>query len=824
MSTVAAWLDPAASAPVAAPRLQRWRLRVSGVVQGVGFRPWCAQTAQALGLSGWVCNDPAGAVCELQGPVAALQDFVDHLRTQPPTLARVGHVEQHAVPWQGDEAGFAIRASARGAAPSTRLPPDTAPCDDCLCELLDPADRRWRHAFINCTHCGPRFTLTERLPYDRADTSMADFAMCPACEAEYTDPANRRYHAQPVACPQCGPRLALWRPDGTPLPEPDPLAAAAARLAAGEIVAIKSVGGYHLVCDAHQAAPVQRLRQAKQRGAKPFALLVANVASARQWVDVSDAAAELLTSPARPIVLLPRRASARLDDAHEAAHEAVAPGLDEWGMMLPSAPLHTLLLHELLGRPSGAAWLHEPHTPLLVMTSANPSGEPLVTDEADAVQRLAGLADALLVHDRAIVSGVDDSVRRPLSPTHAPFVRRARGHVPDPIALPGVDAHAPSVLALGGWMKATVCLTRGNEAFVSQHIGDLGHPAHREALVQAVQRLQQFLGVAPTAVRAIAHDLHPDFFSTHHAARLSAERGVPLCPVQHHRAHAAAVLAEHGESRPALALVLDGVGLGDDGQAWGGELLLVDAPAAGLRTTRLAHLPLLALPGGDRAATEPWRLGAAVLASLGRADEIATRYADQRGADTLAAWLRSAGTRPQAALPSTTSAGRWFDAAASLLGLVQHQSFEAEAAMRLEACAAQAEVAGVAGATVAPWPDAWSVDAAGALHWPGLLARLAQPVALADRPAQAAAFHATLVAAWSRWVVHHAQAQGVPRVVLAGGCFINRLLRNGLVQALQAAGLTVLEPLEAPPGDGGLSLGQAAVALSNLTERLTTCA
>ena len=792
--------------------LQRLRLRVEGAVQGVGFRPWVAQQARRLALSGWVRNDGQGLEAELQGPAEALAAFDEALRRNPPPLARVQRVQRSALAVQPHEAGFVIQPS-RATAPqalATTLPPDTAPCEACLDELFSPGDRRWRHPFINCTQCGPRFTLTARLPYDRPNTALAHFPMCPDCAAEYTDPQDRRHHAQPVACPRCGPRIALWAPDGAVLIAPEAgtdavLAEAAQRLRAGQVLAVKGVGGYHLVADATQAAPLQRLRAAKQRASKPFALLVANTASARRWVQLGEDSAALLASPARPIVLLPCQPGVA------AAHPAIAPGLDEWGLMLPSNPLHWLLLHELAGRPADPAWRHTEQPMLLLMTSANPGGEPLVVDEAEAVAKLGGLADALLVHDRAILARADDSVRRPLGRDAQgrpffPFIRRARGHVPEPIALPGVPADAPSVLATGGYLKATVCLTRGNEAFVSPHLGDLGSAASRQGLVEAVTRLQDFLGVRP---QAVAHDLHPDFFSTAHAQALTEAWQVPTVPVQHHHAHAAAVLAEHGPAGPALALVLDGVGLGSDGQPWGGELLRCER--IGDEFTRLAHLPALPLPGGDRAAREPWRLGAALLHTLGRGGEIAQRFA----AEPLAGSLGTVLDR-RLNCPATASAGRLFDAAAALLAGVHHNGHEAEAAMRLEALALRHP------GPATPWADAFTLDAHGVLDLRGLWTALADrridtPTAQAEA---AARFHASLAAALVAWVVHHARAQQLDTVALGGGCWINRPLRQAVVPALQARGLTVLEATQAPCGDGGLSLGQAAVALASLNRSL----
>jgi len=796
-----------------APTPARVRFSVQGAVQGVGLRPWCVQQAAELALAGWVRNDAQGLVCELQGAPEAVRAFARRLREQPPPLARVVHVEQlHLTPLAeaGEMGALRILASESNAATAlaTSLPPDTAPCADCLAELFEPTNRRWRHPFITCTQCGPRFSITARLPYDRPHTSLADFPLCPACAAEYHTPGNRRHHAQPIGCPDCGPRIALWRPDGTLLPATgtaEVLTEAVARLNAGQVLAVKGIGGYHLMADASQPAALARLRQAKQRAHKPFALLAPTLASARQWVRLNEDEAALLADPRRPIVLLPCQPGVA------AAYPLLAPGLDEWGVMLPPSPLHLLLCHEALGRPVGTDWLNAPHAPLWVLTSANPGGEPLVTDEHEAVARLADLADALLVHDRPILSRLDDSVRRPLGRDaqgrpHSAWVRRARGWVPEPVPLPHVSADAPSVLALGGWLKNTVCVTRGNEAFVSPHLGDLGNAPSRRALVEMVERLRGFLGVKPAL---IAHDLHPDFFSTLHAHALADAWQVPTLPVQHHHAHAAAVWGEHATHADTLALVLDGTGLGLDGTPWGGELLHLraDAPA---HFTRLGHLPTLRLAGGDQAATQPWRLGAALLMAVGQGERIAERYAAQPGAGMVATLLKRGFNSPP-----TSSAGRLFDAAASLLADVHQHSHEAHAATVLEALAQRCPPD-----QATPWADAWAISAEGVLSWPGLWRQLAQ--AQTDTPAQAARaaaqFHATLAAALAAWVLHHARTLNTPRVALGGGCFVNRLLRNHLYAALTAAGVTVLEARQLPPGDGGLSFGQAAVALAHLVE------
>lgn len=770
----------------------RWRLHVQGSVQGVGFRPFCLREARALGLSGWVRNGADGLWLEAQGLPAQLEAFAARLRDQPPALARVDHLRCEPLPPCPHEDGFAILGSDHRTATATGLPADAAVCADCLHELFDPADRRYRYPFINCTQCGPRYTLVERLPYDRPATSMAAFAQCPACRREYQDPADRRHHAQPNACPVCGPRLAWHDADGRAAAVADPLAAAVAALRAGAVVAVRGVGGFHLVCDAHNAATVARLRTAKHRPAKPFAVLALNASSLRRWLDVAPETEALLASPARPIVLLPRRAG-----AGDALDAAIAPGLAEWGAMLPAHPLHWLLFHDWLGRPQGDAWREMSSGALFVATSANPAGEPLVIGNDEALTRLRGLADGYLMHDRDIVARCDDSVRRPLGRDahgrpYAPFVRRARGYVPDPIVLHGVPADAPPVLACGGWLKNTICVTRGNEAFLSPHIGDLDTRAACAALDEMVTRLTGFLGVRP---RAVAHDLHPDFYSSRAAQRLAEHWRVPAIGVQHHAAHLAAVRAEHAVEGALDGLILDGSGLGEDGGVWGGEWLQL---AASGRCVRRGHLPPLAMPGGDAAAREPWRMAAAVLHGLGRGGQIATRFAAQPAAAALAGLL-ARGVH----CPPTSSAGRAFDAAAALLGLVEINAHEADAAMRLEACAARARAAGV---LPRPLPPGAGFDA--------LWTRLAD-TAPGDVMAVARAaleFHDGLATLALAPII----ATRPGALALGGGCLINRLLRESLVARLRAQGIAALEAVQAPPGDGGLALGQAWVAIRRL--------
>jgi len=763
------------------------RIRVRGQVQGVGFRPFVYRLAQELNLAGWVRNDGEGVDIEAQGAVQAVEALIVRLETEAPPLASVTSVEVTEAP-MSDARGFEIKVSRHGTA-NTSVTPDSATCPDCLAELFDPANRRWRHAFINCTHCGPRYTLTRRLPYDRPHTSMAAFDMCPDCRREYDDPVDRRFHAQPNACPVCGPQLSLRDTAG------DPIAETLARLSRGEIVALKGLGGYHLACDATNAEAVARLRERKNREEKPFAVMLANIVSVERFAEVDAGERSLLESRERPVVLLKKRAGC--DDVLP----GVAPRLAELGAMLPCTPIQFLLFHEAAGRPSGTEWIAVPQRLTLVMTSANPGGEPIVRDDDGARVRLQGIADAYLLHDREIVTRVDDSVMRaiyPLSPARggegrgerAQFIRRARGFTPQPIKLakPG-----PSVLATGGFLKNAICLTRGDEAFLSQHIGDLDNAPTCRALEETAQRLMDLLEIEPEIV---AHDLHPDFHSTRFAADFARSRNLKSVAVQHHHAHIAAVAAEHGVTGPLLGLALDGVGMGADKGVWGGELLQVDNE----RFARLGHLRELALPGGDKAAREPWRMAAAALFALGRGAEIRERFPQQRAAGAVAMMLGG-----NAHTPPTSSCGRWFDAAAGLAGLREVAAFEGQAAMLYESQSAQH-------GEVDAMKDGFVLGADGTLDLLPLLARLADE---RDAGFAAALFHATLAEGLAAWVQRAAQESGIARVALGGGCFLNRILSAGLRRRLEAAGLDVLEARQAPPNDGGLSLGQAWVAMNS---------
>ena len=741
--------------------LERVRVRVRGQVQGVGFRPFIHALAARYALTGWVLNDGDGVLMEIEG--ATLADFFDALKSQIPPLARIDDVIVNNIPTTG-ERDFVIRKSAGGSV-VTGIPADAAVCDQCLDELFDVSNRHYHYAFLNCTHCGPRYTITRQLPYDRSQTSMAEFVMCPDCAADYETPTNRRFHAQPVACPGCGPQLSMAVEE------------IVFRIKAGEILGIKGLGGFHIVCDARNESAVTTLRQRKNREEKPLAVMVANVASAKTFVHIEAAEARHLISSARPIVILPKRVDGSLAPS-------IAPGLGSIGVLLPYTPLHYLLFHEAAGCPAGIGWLADTQDLALVMTSANPGGEPLVIDNAEAHCRLEGIADAIVTHDRAIVVRADDSVQRFIGgvPT---FIRRARGFVPQPVKLPRV---LPPGLALGAHLKATVCVTRGNEAFVSQHVGDLDNPETLIFFEETVAHLLDISGVTPTWV---AHDLHPDFYSTRFAQNYAAAHGIPAFGVQHHHAHIAAVMAEHGLAGAVLGLALDGFGLGEGESGtlnWGGEALVVDGPDY----RRAGHLAPLPLPGGEEAFRAPWRIAAAVLHGLGRRDEIARRFAALGDVEVLGQMLdKGVNVQP------STSCGRLFDAAVGLLGVQPVVSFDGQAPMKLEALVTEPVVLDAT----------WRIQN-GVLDLSDLLRRIADM----DPVSGANAFHGTLTQALAEWAQALAKNAGINRIALSGGCLLNRVLSEGLEHTLRKIGFEVFRPFAMPPGDGAISLGQAYAA------------
>lgn len=738
----------------------RLRLRLRGAVQGVGLRPFAQRLAAGHGLTGFVRNDADGVLIEIEG--VRCNEFLDALHAQAPPLARIERIEVERIAPRGGEV-FSILASADGQT-TTHIVADAATCSECLDELFDPSSRFHLYPFVTCTNCGPRFTLTASLPYDRARTSMARFALCPACAADYRDPRSRRFHAEAIACPACGPRLDHDIP------------AIVDALREGAIVALKGIGGYHLMCDASNEAAVLALRRRKARDAKPFAVMAANVASVAPFAAPTAAERALLAHRAAPIVLM---------KSTGALAPSVTPGLRRIGVMLPYAPLHHLLFHAAAGSPAAADWRTAAQDFVLVATSANPGGEPLVVDDEDARRRLAGVADLIVGHDRAILARADDSVMCVIDGAPA-FLRRARGVVPDPIDL---GAEGPCVVALGGHLKATITVTRGREAFLSPHIGDLDDAETRRGFAESLRRLLSILDVKPEFA---ACDRHPDFFST----RLAEELNLPLLRTQHHAAHVAAIAAEHRVEGPILGVALDGYGMGDDGGAWGGELLLIE----GAGWTRLGHLAPLPLPGGDRAAREPWRMGVAALSAIGRLDLAPALFPQTPLAGKLAERLR------RDAVPTTTSMGRLFDAAAALAGVCLEQRDEGQAAMAFEA---------LVGA-----PDASANGfrlEKGVLDFSPVLRVLAEE--RPDARAAADSFHGALIAGCAAWIETAARARGLTRVALGGGCMMNVTLAEGLAGALRTRGLTPLLARAAPCNDGGLSLGQAALARAAFRER-----
>jgi hydrogenase maturation protein HypF len=748
----------------AASARRRVHGRIEGTVQGVGFRPYVHRLARELGLGGAVGNDERGVVVDVEGEPGAVAAFLERLPGEAPPLAHVERIVVEDVPARGERA-FAIVASERRGAPAALVVPDAATCEDCLAELRDPRDRRHRYPFINCTNCGPRFTIVRDVPYDRPRTTMAAFAMCDACRGEYDDPANRRFHAQPNACPACGPRVRLIGAavDGAD----DDVAAAAALLRRGAIVAVKGLGGYHLACRADDEAAVRALRARKHREDRPFALMTQDVAAARALVELGGAEEALLGSTARPIVLAPRRAEARVADA-------VAPASRELGVMLPYSPLHHLLLAD-----AGCC---------LVMTSGNVSDEPIAYRDDDALDRLAAIADAFLVHDRPIHTRTDDSVVRAVAGRPA-VLRRSRGYVPASIALPA--AATRPVLACGAELKSTFCLAKGQRAWVGHHIGDLRNAETLSAYREGIAHFERLFAVTP---QVVAHDLHPDYLATSYALE---REGVDLVAVQHHHAHLAACLAEHGESATAVGAIYDGAGYGSDGTVWGGEILVGDLRGF----TRAGALWPVRLPGGDRAAREPWRMACAWLVAAGGTEpELPAHLAGRVDAPSWKAVARMADSG--FAAPLTSSMGRLFDAVAALCGLRTHVSYEGQAAIELEAVADHAE----RGAYELPVGDG-HLDARPMIREVMADQRAGTPPAVIS-----ARFHHAVAAATAVACAGAAADAGTERVVLAGGVFQNRLLLEDTGGRLRALGLRVLVPERLPANDGAISYGQAAIA------------
>ncbi len=755
--------------------LARKRLSIGGVVQGVGFRPFVWRRASALGLDGWVENDSAGVTAEVQGPADRVEAFLDGFAAAAPPLAIIERVAVVDVPVDSAlPPRFTILESITRPGTTTSVPADIAACFDCLAEIQDPANRRFRYPFTNCTNCGPRFTVITGLPYDRPQTTMRGFAMCPQCAAEYADPGDRRFHAQPTACPVCGPSVWLTGRGSDRVAEGD-AAVTAVRdlLRSGKVVAVKGVGGFHIVCDATSDAAVGLLRSRKQRVGKPLAVMVEDLAVARAIASVDEQERRLLESRERPIVLLRKRPR----DAGVSAE--VSPGNDFLGVMLPYAPLHHLLCEGM---------------PPLVMTSGNLSEEPIVHENDAALRILGPLADAFLMHDRPIHVACDDSVVRCAAGAVMP-IRRSRGYAPMPIRL---GKTGPAVLAVGGEHKAAVCLAHADQAVMSQHIGDVGNLATLESLDRTATHLMRLFGATPAIVAA---DLHPGYLSTGWARRFAADREIALVQVQHHEAHVASLLVEHG--RPldgVLGVCFDGTGYGRDGTIWGGEFFAVD----GSGFQRVAHLATFPLPGGDMSIRHPWRTALAVLHAAGHAWD--DRLAPVRAAAEAERRVLGQLLAKNLNCVATSSMGRLFDAVAALAGVMQSITYEAEAAMQLEAMAAGA---------VDDGGYAFAIDDATPMKvgWePVVLAVAADALAGLPSALIAARFHAAV----ARMIAHvctRLRARGGGETVgLTGGVFQNALLVQMAIDALHRAGFEVLVHQRVPANDGGLALGQAVLA------------
>ncbi len=781
-------------------KIVRRRLSITGQVQGVGFRPFVYRLAVELGLTGWAINDAGGVTIEVQGRAPQADAFAHRLPAELPPLAKIAHLEQAPAEVMAGESRFEIRPSAGGELTDAQITVDTTICEDCLREMSDPADPRYRYPFINCTNCGPRYTIVRRIPYDRPNTTMADFAMCPLCAGEYREPSCRRFHAQPVACPSCGPSAWLVDTHGRQIPCDDSLVTTAELLRAGKIVAIKGLGGFHLACRADDEHVVRRLRARKRRDAKPFAVMVADIEAARSLCEVSWQAEELLRGPLRPIVLLPAR-----PDANVAS--AVAEQLDTLGVMLPYTPLHHLLFAEGL--------------PPLVMTSGNYSEEPLVRDNEAAIAHLGRIADALLLHNRRIERRIDDSVVQVFEQDDPSLVevrpaerrgrlqilRRARGYAPQPIRLPVLGSEgktaSPAILAVGAELKSTVCLFRAGRAVLSEHIGDLKDGRVYRHFIDTINHLEKLFECSP---ELLAADVHPQYLSTdyalkRHRGELPGREPLPIIRVQHHHAHIAACMAENGWSEPVIGLACDGVGYGDDGAFWGCEILRADL----IGYERLGHLRYLPLIGGDAAAVETYRPALAALYDT--FGEGCRRFFKTLPLAASAEQLTAAMEMLAIGMncPPSSSLGRWFDAVAAFCGVADSNRYEGEAPMKLEAAMAADVKDAYAFRIVSTGP--FIIDLRPAVE--GIVFDLSSGL---SPPAVSAKFHNTVVRFLAAAARQAREETNLNVVALSGGCFANRHLMRNLPAELAADGFTVLMHRSIPSNDGGVALGQAAVA------------
>ncbi len=762
--------------------IERRAIEIRGTVQGVGFRPFVYRLARRLNVNGFVRNRAGCVEIEVEARHDILDRFVHELRMGVPPLGKIEHLSQRTLPRQGGD-DFTIEASCSADADEVAIAPDIGTCSACLAEMFDPRNRRHRYPFINCTNCGPRLTIVEGVPYDRLRTTMARFEMCDACRTEYQDPNDRRFHAQPIACWDCGPRLALHAGDGSQRDSNAPLAEFGRAILAGQIGALKGLGGYHLVCDARRDEAVRELRRRKQRDEKPLALMVGNLDAASRLSCISADEQRLLLSPQRPIVLLRRRRSA--DDL---LAPGIAPGNPSLGIMLPYTPIHHLLLHDLS--------LSEAVDVPLVMTSGNRSDEPIAHHDDDALERLRGIADIFLTNNRQIHVRCDDSVTRVVLGTPSP-IRRSRGDAPSPIRLP--IACPQTVLAVGGQLKGVFALGQGQQARLSHHLGDLDQLDAYRAFERDVELYMAQMSGRPAQ---IVHDLHPDYASTRFAHQFADNRGIPRLAVQHHQAHIASCMADNGLAEPVIGVAFDGTGLGTDGAIWGGEFFCGGYG----ELTRTAHLRYVRMPGGQRAIDEPWRMAEAHLADAGAPPPDPS--------DDVSSAERSAVrqmVRRQFNSPWTSSGGRLFDAAAALVGLQQRVTFEGQAAMELEWLATDADDNG---------SYSFAVNATGLVG--------DNPLVIDTRPligdivadvqrslplsAIARRFHNTVIEIIADVCRRIRAATGIETVVLSGGVFQNVLLATGVPSRLAENGFRVYGHRQVPANDGGLSLGQLAIA------------
>jgi hydrogenase maturation protein HypF len=759
--------------------MERRAIVVSGIVQGVGFRPFVYSLASRLRLHGFVRNQTSGVLIEIEGEAVSLESFLAEMVGKPPPLARIDQVT-----WESQEARgerqFRIIPSQVDESGVVFISPDVATCADCLKEVLDPADRRHGYPFLNCTNCGPRLTIITGAPYDRLSTTMAGFTMCELCRAEYENPAHRRFHAQPTACAQCGPRLQLLDPLGHAGPG-DPLPVFASSLRVGKIGALKGLGGYHLVCQASNGSAVALLRRRKHRDEKPFAIMVLDISAAEALCQVEAAERRLLLSPRSPIVLLRKREPSPI------AYE-VAAGNPFLGVMLPYTPLHHLLMRAVNGEP-------------LVMTSGNRSDDPIVFRDDEAQSDLAGIADLFLVHDRPIHVRCDDSVTRVVDGEELP-VRRSRGHAPMPVTLP-FPCPRP-VLAVGGQLKVTFALGRGRQAFLSQHMGDLDYYAAYREFVRDVNLYEKLFAARPAC---IVHDLHPDYATSRYARERAADLGTELLAVQHHHAHMASCMAEHGLRGPVIGVTFDGTGYGSDGAIWGGEFLVGDYR----EFKRAAHLRYVGMPGGEKAIREPWRMGISHLLDAGvSSDFVTARLVQQKVRAALQMLKRGFNC------PLTSSAGRLFDAVASLIAIRDQVGYEGQAAIELESLASQCHKAGA-------YPFAIDQNQSGESEAtyqidvrPLIQAIVEEMRRHVDVALIARRFHSTLTEIIVQMCDRIRDGKGIEDVVLSGGVFLNALLSSEVISELRQTKFRVYRHRLVPPNDGGLSLGQLAIGAAKL--------